>query len=183
MAKQNLLPGTKDLLWSQNPLDTDAKWVIDSSIPNNQIYSGHLGYTGAASAGTISGTYNGGVLTTTSNNPTYYTGSSIHPQTPQTPWFSEEDGWGAAEAQQAAANGWMLVPPAYGTDTPRLCALDWGSKAQMNEKETLEDVVINAITGECKIAYTILCVLSRNRSPYAKWADTCKVLAEDTYKS
>ncbi len=91
-------------------------------------------------------------------------------------WKSADDNWGDAENQEAAGYGWMLI--SVPSPTPKLTALFFGTKTSMSDEEILQDVVTHAMTGECRIAYKMLSILSQNRSPYAEWDDTVKVLRE-----
>ncbi len=133
-------------------------------------------YTGRCHPGLPTGYY-GNI---SSNTYTYLPSTST--VTHYTPWISEEDGWGSQEAQDAAGQGWMLVDPATAyTSTPHLVALSWGAKKDKTPEAILTDVLEQAVCGASPIAYKILQVLSKNRSPYAEYADTVKVLAE-TYE-
>lgn len=93
-------------------------------------------------------------------------------------YMSDEDGWSDVENQAAAGCGWMLTHD-YSSH-PRLHALTFGVKKSMTDQEILTDVIEQAMGGENPIAYKILCVLSKNRSPYASWAKTAEAL-EKTY--
>jgi hypothetical protein len=89
-----------------------------------------------------------------------------------------EDGWGDHENQEAAGYGWILTNPQTFTHiTPHLTALSFGTKTAMTDEEILQDVVTHAMSN-CPIAYKILCILSKNRSPYAQWEETVRVLKE-----
>lgn len=120
---------------------------------------------------------------TTGTNTGTYTpaGSAVWSGSPyQVPWSSTEEGeWTATDTQDAAGYGWLLA--ASGEATPMLKAWSWSPKAEMTDEELIHDVIQHAMTNT-PIAYKMLCILTKNRSPYSKWADTAKALAE-TYAS
>jgi len=89
------------------------------------------------------------------------------------PYVSDADEWQDRDNQEAAGMGWMLTSGQY---SPKVVALHFGAKKDWSEEKVLQDVVEKAMMGECPIAYKILCLISRNRSPYKEWTDTCTAL-------
>ncbi len=173
---------TKEQEYQQALQDLNAQVAAQHNQLKAQQSIGSLG-----SVLTVpSGSYLSPSYTTTtigSMNQPYYTTAYGNSET-QTPWVSPEDKWEAEEVQAAASQGWLLTGPAFGsgTKTPTLAAWSWGTKTDHNAKELLEDVVTQAVTGNSPIAYRILCILTKNRSPWAEWADTAKVLAAEYEK-
>ncbi len=92
-------------------------------------------------------------------------------------YISTEDGWTAKDNQEAAGYGWMLVGtnPSY---TPTLQALAFGTKKDMSEKELFQDCLESAMCGDNRIAFKILGILTKNRSPWSEFAETHKALVE-----
>lgn len=125
-------------------------------------------------SGTITTTGNSSVTFRAANGTWYY---GDVPQQPS-PWVSHDDNWGAQENQEAASYGWTLVG-ALSNWTPTLKPLPWGTKASMSDEEVMRDVVERAMTCQCDIAYKILCVLTKNRSPYQEFEATTKALAKE----
>lgn len=103
------------------------------------------------------------------------------PQTPppqSVPYVSTEDSWSDKDNQEAAGMGWMLTAGHY---SPKVIALSFGAKKEWSEARVLQDVVESAMCGNSPIAYKILCIISKNRSPHAEWEPTCRAL-ESSYE-
>lgn len=132
--------------------DKNADWTIHDSA-GNQIYqpSTTTWATGTFSAPTI---------------------------THQVPWVSDDNNeWTGKDNQEAARYGWFLVEG--DNDTPHLTAWANGSKAEKSDEEIFTDCLEHSLTGDCPIAFKVLSVLTRNRSPYSEYEDAVKAMAEN----
>jgi hypothetical protein len=128
--------------------------------------------------GSITTTGNSYSTLTPSPSYTYYPGGTYitpNPPPPE-PYVDEDDSWGDADNQEAAGFGWMLTDGEY---SPKVVALSFGSKKEWSEERILQDVVEQSMTGSNAIAYKILCLVSKNRSPYSQWSATCAALSKD----
>ena len=140
---------------------------ISSALGGNMAIDTTIPQIGAYGSPPSGGWYVSGDGTST-----YGTVSSTWPQLA----LVIPDEWDAKDSQEAASHGWLLV----GDSTfPSLVAWQSGTKAHMGVDEIFTDVLEQAMAGQCPIAYKILCVLTRNRSPRAEYAKAVEELAKD----
>lgn len=158
--------------------DTDTPWqivdgdgnIVQSSASVNGVYSPTSTLTTTAS-GYSNISYPSSGTWTTGNLTTY------GPVTVQQPYTCDGE-WDSKDTQEAASHGWMLThnnTPSNGT--PQLEAWKQGSKADKTDKEIFEDVLEQSLTGQCPIAFKILSVLTKNRSPYSEFAKAVEAMA------